>query len=563
MKTANDSPRKYVQQSVLLLLAAAILIPRLLPLDRFVTIDEHGWLTRALNFYRAIAKADLEGAYQARHPGVTTMAIGTAALFWEFPTSADAGSGEIGDTDYEEFLLESGHRPIDVLIKTRLLMTLANGAALMASFAYARRLLGLRTALLGFLLIALSPFQAAHTQIVHIDGLMSSLVLLALLSFLASVQSGRRLDLLVSAAAAGLSWLTKSPGIFLIPAVGVLGLGNLAKDLTVAQRAGWRQRGWQRIWTLLVWGLVAVLVFVALWPAMWVAPLESLSGVFGGALDHAEHGHPSPVFFNGQVYPHGQLGLAFYPISYVWRTTPVILAGLVLGTLSWIMRRDQLAKETRFSLRGLVIFAVLFLVQASLSGKKFDRYLLPVYAPLTIVAGHGWIIMTDCLTQRLQLLPGRTASIGLLAAVLALQGAGMVSSFPYYVSYFNPVLGGPERALNVLTIGWGEGLDRAARYLNEKPNAGDLRVVSWYEPCVSYFFKGTTLNIDNTQDISPEHLKSLFEADYLIIYIHQWQRDIPRSLMDVLAERVPEHTIEINGLPYVEIYDVGGESRGP
>ena len=54
---------------------------------------------------------------------------------------------------------------------------------------------------------------------------------------------------------------------------------------------------------------------------------------------------------------------------------------------------------------------------------------------------------------------------------------------PYFLSYYNPALGGGRTATQVLLVGWGEGLDRAAAYLNTKPNAQDLLVSSWHR-CV-------------------------------------------------------------------------------
>ena len=55
-----------------------------------------------------------------------------------------------------------------------------------------------------------------------------------------------------------------------------------------------------------------------------------------------------------------------------------------------------------------------------------------------------------------------------------------------------------------MQIGWGEGLDEAARYLNTKTTAADLHVISWYSPgSFSYFFKGDSryLGFEKKPDI--------------------------------------------------------------
>jgi hypothetical protein len=43
-------------------------------------------------------------------------------------------------------------------------------------------------------------------------------------------------------------------------------------------------------------------------------------------------------------------------------------------------------------------------------------------------------------------------------------------TFPYYLSYYNPLMGGPRKAPQVMQIGWGEGLDQAGRYLDRNPS---------------------------------------------------------------------------------------------
>jgi hypothetical protein len=142
----------------------------------------------------------------------------------------------------------------------------------------------------------------------------------------------------------------------------------------------------------------------------------------------------------------------------------------------------------------------------------------------------------------------------LFAAILLIEGFYVRQTYPYYLDYFNPILGGPEKAAEVLTIGWGEGLDQAARYLNAKPNAATLLVTSWYRPSFSYFFVGRTRGIPNTADINEEQLRGTLDTDYVVTYIHQWQRQIPIPLLQFLENEEPEHIIYINGLPYVSIY---------
>src|SRR5215203_5860572 len=68
-----------------LVLALLLWLPRGLALDRFVAVDERSWMTRAGNFYLALATGDLASTYQYYHPGVTTMWIGALAYLRQYP----------------------------------------------------------------------------------------------------------------------------------------------------------------------------------------------------------------------------------------------------------------------------------------------------------------------------------------------------------------------------------------------------------------------------------------------------------------------------------------------
>jgi hypothetical protein len=99
-----------------------------------------------------------------------------------------------------------------------LVVVLLVTGAVLAAFVEAVRLLGIWPALVGFLLIAFDPFYLGLSRLLHPSGLMSTLVLLSMLAYLAYVLRGRRwADLLLSGLSAGLAWLSESPALFLFP----------------------------------------------------------------------------------------------------------------------------------------------------------------------------------------------------------------------------------------------------------------------------------------------------------------------------------------------------------
>jgi hypothetical protein len=540
-------------------LALLLWLPRGLALDTFVAVDERSWLTRAGNFYLALTDGDWAATFQRYHPGVTTMWLGMGGFLWRYPDYPADAAGQIGSmaAGIEDFLAEHDHPPLELLAAARALVVLAHIGVLLAAFWIAVDLLGGLAALTGVLLIAFEPFLLGLSRMLHVDGLSSSFMLLALLAYFRYRQpdpalGGRRRDLVVSGVAAGLAWLSKSPALFLIPFVGVVALIDLG--------AAWRQGQLnaktvgRTFVSLVVWGLIGAAVFVALWPAMWVDPLGSLTAIFSAAGESAAEGHSKALYFNGAAIG-GDPGVWFYPITFLWRTTPVTLLGATLAVAGWLWawRRAPAARPQGWPTVGLLLlFALAFLVFMTLGSKKFPRYLLPLYMPLDLAAGAGYVwalgwVAASALGRRTALLAAPAIYRWALPIVVGVQAVLALPHFPYYFTYYNPLLGGSARAPEVMMIGLGEGLDAAARYLNAKPDAEDLTAASWYRGgSFNYVFAGHDLDIED-----------FYRADYAVIYAHQWQRRVPDDrLLDYFAGLAPEHVVTLHGLDYAWVYNL-------
>jgi len=537
------------------------LLPRAAEVAHFATPDEYMWLTRSANFYYGLSHRDFAATFQKEHPGVTVMWAGAAALGLRFPEYKDSITHQVNPDEFHT-LMSGKDVPVtllELLRDSRLILVFVQATILLICYLYGRKLLGAWSALAAFLLVAFDPFHLGLSRLLHLDGLMSSLILFALLSFLAYLFEGRPADLIVSGLATGLSWLTKSPALFLLPVMGLLVI------LWTWQTRSSRERPVRTLWRfarmLLPWMGIAALAFAALWPAMWVAPLHALQQMFSMAQGFAEGGHGSALFFNGQVIPDGNLGLEyfyFYPLTYLWRTTPFVLLGLGLAAWSFIRRDDPFDKlNTRWTTIALLLTAFAYLAGMTLGDKKFDRYLLPVYPLLDIIAGLGWYGLGSFLRDKFPSRTARTAVLAGIIAVIGMQAGSALSTFPYYLTYYNPLMGGSRKAPQVMLVGWGEGLDQAARYLNKKPGVKRLKVISWYATGpFSYYFEGQDRSLWYDPGAAPEEWDRFITSDYAVIYIGQWQRQIPGPVLDYVSKLEPEHSVWIDGLEYARIYQL-------
>ena len=215
------------------------------------------------------------------------------------------------------------------------------------------------------------------------DGLLAYLCVVALLAFLAWLHGGRQWRyLFLSAVMTGLALLSKSTTLILLPTAGLLLLIEGVRLLRHGER-----KAWKLLLAYGIWLLLAAVVVIGLWPALWVAPAKALATVLGGIRVHSA-GHDSLNFFLGR--PTDKPGPLFYPVAYLFRATPGALIGLIAAAvLTWRKRWPFDTPVRRRSAFGLTLFAVLFAAEMTLGAKMFDRYISPVFLALDVVAVLG------------------------------------------------------------------------------------------------------------------------------------------------------------------------------
>ena len=531
----------------LLLLGAWSLLVRVPALDRFVTADEHAWLARSGNFYYALMQGDWANTFQRHHPGVTVTWAGLVGYLFTYPSYAVDAPGQFGwlTEEIEPFLWSHGHNPMTILAAGRTASVVIITLALLGCFMVARRLLGGWAAFLGIALIIFDPFHIAHSRLLHLDGLVSSFMLLAVLALLDHLNDPKhsRRTLALTIVAAALAWLTRSPALFLVPCFALLALLHIWR----APNHPWRTT----LISLAVGGVGALALFVLLWPAMWVDPLGSLTQILSAAGEYASEGHLKPTFFDGGIYA-GDPGFWFYPITYLWRTTPITLIGLGLALVGLLARLAPFQdRRARWVLGMLLLYGLGFMLFMNVGAKKFDRYALPAYLPLELIAGAGWVTLLNLVNNLIQqrgMQTGALRGMSVAASVVIVgQALFALPTAPYYLTYYNPLMGGAARAPEVMMIGWGEGADAAGRYLDAKPDAATLRVASGYtNGPLSYFFRGQTLP-----------LTFWYDADYAAVFVQDWQRQLPSRKSAAYFQRLtPETTITLNGIDYARLYDL-------
>jgi len=506
--------RKILFLSLILFLVA--FFPRAYRLDLAgINPDEDTWHERIDNFIAAVREGNWFYTQQSLHPGVT----------FEWLTAG--GKVLLGGNSF----WPNHYAMVWPIV-------LVTSFTVVGIYLLLLKLFDPLTSFAASLLIALDPFFIAHSRVVQMDALLASFMILSALSFLVFQKENSRKYLVFSAVMGGLAILTKLPALFLVPYVVLI----LSVDWSLRRRDGACPVS-TTVATVMMWFAVAGVTFVALYPAMWVDPILTVKNLIYGLV-----GRGLTAEGAGMERP----GILFYPIVLALRSTPV---SLVFGVFGGIWGVWEFLKKKRTVLFFLISYSLFFLLQMTIVAKAGDRYLLPAFLGLDILAGYGiskagyWIldikysISIDSKNRRLRTIQYQIISMVLLFTFCFLFLFPLNSC---YLTYYNPLFGGGKAAEKLMVVGWGEGLREAAEYLNQKPDAGKLKVAAFYPDGLQPYFTGEAWDICSQGDGG---------ADYAVLYVNMIQRKRCSEFVEKYYENPsPEKVINLNGINYAWIY---------
>ena len=528
----------YIETLFVFILAAAV---RLTSLNVFRVVDEPDRWDWAVDFYRALLAGNLPGTLVGDgYPGIFPVWLETIWLFLASLYRSVLQGSWIGDAGV--YLLVHEWDRTDTLWLQRFPVVLANTLLVVGIFLYLRKLFGQRLALLAAVLISLDPFYLSDSRVNRAEGLLTGLMMLSLLALIAAHREQRYWPhLLISGIFGGLAWLTKSQALVLLPMFGVI---SLVWHLHLETR--WWPALRHFVLTIASWLATVVATFILLWPATWTIPGPTFSLMTNYLIGKVgEEG--VKIFFLGQTVLDEDPGLLFYPVIFILRTTPLMLIGLLLGV--WLLVRRHWAPPARWrewldepGLWAVLAYAVLYIGGMSLGSHKQDRFLMAAFPALNVLAAAAYLNTAQQLAwprRRIWLAGG---------VLLAIQLATALPFHPYYFSYFNPLAGGGSVATRLTRIGWGEGMDQVADYLQSQDNPESMVVASRFFQYLMGF-KGTRINLDAAGDWT--------RADKIVFYVQQSQRKLDPSpgVIHYFEQHIPpEKVITIDGIDYAQIY---------
>jgi 4-amino-4-deoxy-L-arabinose transferase-like glycosyltransferase len=539
------------------------------------TVDERLWMIRSYVFGSAVvhhhfAHASAWGAVpdvnKPTMPGVTTMWAGTIGRWM-------AGWGHSLGLNQNPLHPVPGSR--EVLRASRFVVALWCSVALVVFVWLAQRLVGRRAAWIAGVLLAVEPWFAGISDVLHTDAMVAmfgavSIVALAVALRPAAASPGpdgepppgrwrrvRRpgLDVdvpavILSAGFGGLALLTKLNAAALLgPALVIVVLADLWR------RA--RSRSWT--WGLLgraavvglVWVALATIVFVALFPAMWVSPFSQISHM-RAALDQLG-GHHAQYYFGRTLEDPGP---GFYAVALWYRLSPWLLVGSALALVALVVRPIGRAATSgrRFAwvpeipLWTLLVI-VPYLVIITTTPKKIDRYALPLIPFLALAVGTLVAAVVVLVERRVDRPSTRRWLAAAAIAVTAGLALGTASQAPYALSYVDPLAGGQRAAERDILLGWGEGTSALGHVIavRERGRCDEVRIADSEQLYASLPCGHLVVPDGDT----------LHDVDYVVLHVSLLQRNYQPDLTAMVRQKgTLVARTRIDGVTYEELWHI-------
>jgi hypothetical protein len=449
-----------------------------------------------------------------------------------------------------------GGDPLSVLVAARGAKIALQACVFLVALWLLHHLFGLAVTALTAAFISFDPFLVAHDQLLHVDGVTGITAFASMLATASADREPNRKPLWILAGAlAALCWLTRLTGLVLLPIILLVivdGAISRYRRATLTGKAA-------TVWAAKTAGVVigaSLVTTLAVWPALWVDPIGTIHSTVGEWRELVATPHPWGLYFAGQTIT-GDPGVMFYVFVFLYKITPVTLIGLAVVGVAFLFRIEAIMPHD--SWRPVVIvsaFVVVYSVGMAAGMRKFDRYILPDFLVFDLLAAVGIVGVGRLLGARRNVAWRAAVAIAIVGLVVG-QITIALAQRPYLLVYNNPLLGGTRTAEKMLMLGWGEGLDQAAKFILSQPG-GDTAVVrtSIHPATMLYFFPPTVTTGSLHLEANQEGLREWANTDYAVTHILQWNRTTGPGVVPYLSNFEPIYTVTIDGVDFVRVYEL-------
>ncbi len=335
----------------------------------------------------------------------------------------------------------------------KLAASLMGAATCLLVYLVVKELYDRRSAVLAGLLCAWMPPFVAHGKVLGLEAPMTMFYTAALYGVVRWVRDGSRLEAVAWAGlCTSLAIFSRMTAVWVIPTL-------LVPYLAVVIRQ--RGKGGFGIVPYLAGVFAGVALAYALWPWIWHHPYDQLMRTWGHW-----NGYKTREWVYGRFR---EPPFSYYAVAFLL-SSPV---GFLIPTLAWAvfaLRRRQLAD-------GILAAWLLLPFLQSIPEFRQDgvRYVMQSFPALAATTAVGFFDLWALASARWPKLASPRAAWAGAAVLAAYALASCAWIHPYYLDYFNEILGGPagvQRGHTIELSWWGEGVTNLVGWVNANAPAG-------------------------------------------------------------------------------------------
>lgn len=391
----------------------------------------------------------------------------------------------------------------------RVLSAFMGALTVLIVFYLMKDLFSNRYGVIAALILTFMPILVGLNKVFGLDTPTVLFYTLTIYLFISAITKNKHKLYLLTALSLGAAIATRYNNFILFALLPVIFLILKGYDI-------WQGKDRKLLWYILIIPIIALLFLFISWPWLWSDTIAHWQATIG-------HWGSIKELFLGVV----QTPSSNYYFIYLLITTPALI--LFLCIFFFI---NLLKTKNKYLLVILVWFLSLFLVGFSPTKQNGMRYIAAIYPPLSMMAAIGFFMV---------LKSDKKITIATVILLLYLMISDLLVH-PYYLTYYNEIIGGPRHVINskLFPVGWwGEGVGEACLWVsNQAKNQAKI-------------FVNSIPNHTTNGKIRNDLIKTDDDPDYIITNLNKMWRDN----YEVPANYRLVHTINSAGAPFVFIYE--------
>lgn len=204
--------------------------------------------------------------------------------------------------------------------------------------------------------------------------------------------------------------------------------------------------------------LISLFVFFILWPIPWFHLKEIIEVNYKWRILGSKYSVPEVFFGRLMLTP------VVYYVIYFLITTPFLILTLFLVGIK------KIDKSKNWIFYVILAWFILPFIQSFYNFRQHGvRYIIEIYAPLSLLAAMGFDFIVGKLTKKILL------KFVYFVPIIIYMGVIIFRITPYYLDYFNILVGGTGTVYEkkLFQLGWwGQGIREAGLYLEKTASKG-------------------------------------------------------------------------------------------